>query len=186
MAVDLSNLVESLKREASPPGSDLFPDATEDNWIGSLTDAFWEIRLYGMLEGFEEDAAARGGPAPFAEGIVTPVGVVEGYDDPTGYAAGQDLTRDLQQLVVLWAGYKVVLTQFASLKTMFRAKAGPVEYETQQAATVLKALLDALKARIDEIIDNLSTWGAGTKVQVLDTVIERSYAQAVGDTWWVR
>jgi hypothetical protein len=127
MAVDLADLVESLKREVSPPGGDTFPDATQDNYLGSLTDAFWEIRLFGMLAGFEENAAARGGPASFTEGIVTPTGVTEDYDDPFGYINGQDLSRELQQLIVLWAGYKIVLTRFGVLQSVFRAKAGPVE-----------------------------------------------------------
>lgn len=186
MAVDLFDFVDPLKREVNPPGSDLFPDATDDSWLGSLTDAFWEIRLYGMLDGYEENAGARGGPAEFGEGKVTPVGVLADYDDPSGYAADVDLPRELAQLVVLWAGWKIVLTRFGSLNSVFRAKAGPVEYETQQSATVLKALLDALKARIDDIIDNLSTYRRGVGVAVFDTVIQRTYAQAVGDTWWIR
>lgn len=185
MSVDLANLVDSLKREVNPPGSDFFPDATDDHWIGSLTDAFWELRLFGMLSGFEEDAAARGGPLTFIEGIVTPIGVLEGYDAPTGYVP-EDLSRDLQQLVVLWGGYKIVLARLGTLNSLFRAKAGPVEYETQQAATVLKTLLDALKARIDDIVKHLSTWNTDPGVAIIDSVIERSYAQAVGETWWVR
>jgi hypothetical protein len=195
MAVDLADLVEPLKREVSPPGTDTFPNATDDDYIGNLTDAFWELRLFGMLEGFEENAAARGGPPAFTEAIVTPVGVEEGYDqlatplpgvpDP-GYLPGTDLSRDLQQLIVLWAGYKIILTRFATLQSVFRAKAGPVEYEVQQAATVLKSLLDTLKGRIDAIMGQLSTWASGSDVTVLDSVIERSYAQAVHETWWVR
>ena len=80
MAVNLETLVDALRREVSPPGSDLFPDAIEDNYLGSLTDAFWEVRLYGLLAGFEENAAARGGPAEFGEGVITPVGVDATYD----------------------------------------------------------------------------------------------------------
>lgn len=184
--VDLFDLVESLKREVNPPGTDAFPDATDDNWLGSLTDSFWEVRLYGMLEGFEENAAARGGPDSFTEGKVTPTGVDEDYDYPGGYVPGVDLARDLQQLIVLWAGYKVVLARMGTLQSVFRAKAGPVEYETQQAATVLKSLLDTLKAKIDQVLGHLSTWNTGNTVVMLDSVIERTYSQAIGDTWWVR
>ena len=186
MAVDLVDLVDPLRREVTAPGADTFADATDDDWLGSLTDAFWEVRLYGMLSGFEENAASRGGPTTFTEGIVTPTGVVEGYDAPSGYAPGEDLGRELQQLIVLWAGYKVVLARFGAINSVFRAKAGPVEYETQQAASVLKALLDTLRARIDEVVDNLSDYNQGNADAVIDSVIERTYAQAVGDTWWVR
>lgn len=185
MAVDLANLVDSLKREVNPPGSDLFPDATEDNWLGSLTDAFWEVKLYGFLQDYTENAGARGGPAAFGEGVITPSTVTdETYDDPTGYST-QDLSRELQQLIVLWAGYKVALSRFASLNSLMRAKAGPIEYETQQAASVLKSILDALKGRIDYILANLLT-GNRAGVAVFDALVERTYHQAVDDVWWVR
>lgn len=184
MSVNLFELIDPLKREVQPPGSDLFPDATDDSWGGNLTDAFWEVKLYGFLSGFEENAAARGGPASFGEGIVTPIGVADDtYDDPTGFSATEDLARELQQLVVLWAAWKITLNRMASLNTTFRTKAGPVEYETQNAASVLKSVLDALKGRIDYILDGLTQQ---TSVAVFDAVVERSYSMAVGDTWWVR
>lgn len=186
MAVDLNDLVDNFQREVSPPGTDLYPDATDASWTGGLTDAFWEIRLYGFLAGFEEDAASRGGPVDFSEGIVTPIGAIDGYDDPTGYAIGQDLPRDLQQLIVLWAGWKVVLNKMTDLSSMFRAKAGPVEFEVQHAASVLKTILDQLKAKIDFITKNLSTYGVGTNVVAFDSVIESTYSIVTGTSWWVR
>jgi len=184
--VDLVDLVDSLRREVSPPGSDLFPDATEDTFAGSLSDAFWEVRLYGLLSGFEENAAARGGPGDFGEGIITPIGVDATYDDPAGYSTTQDLGRDLQQLIVLWAGWKIVLSRMGTINSMFRAKAGPVEYETQQAASVLKTILDHLKARIDFVLNNLSKYGASSSTAVFDSIVERSYEQATGNVWWLR
>jgi hypothetical protein len=184
MAVQLFDLVDPLKRQVNPPGTDLFPSATDDDFLGSLTNAFWEIRLYGMLATWEENAAARGGPDAFGEAIVTPIGEMdETYDDPEGWAP-EDLPRDLQQLIVVWAGYQIVLTRLSALNTVFRAKAGPVEYETQNAASVLKGVLDQLKARLDDILSQLS--GAGHPgVFGLDAVVERTYSMAMGDTWWV-
>lgn len=187
MSVDLNDLIPNLQIEVQAPGGDLYGDATEDDYLGYLINSFWEIRLYGFLTGFEEDAAARGGPAEFTVGIVTPLGVDPTYDDPIGYAPGQDLPRELQQLIVLWSAWKIALTNMSGLNTTFRAKAGPVEYETQQAASVLTAVLDQLKARIMAIIDMLpSGYGNKNNVVVFDAIIERSYSQAVGDTWWVR
>jgi hypothetical protein len=184
MAVNLFDLVDALRWEVNPPGTDLFPDATEDDWGGALSNAFWEVRLYGFLSGFEENAAARGGWPTFVEGMVTPIDVIDDtYDDPIGYSTTQDLSRELQQLIILWAAYKIVLNRMGSLNTVFRTKAGPVEYETQQAATVLKTVLDALKGRIDLVLETLPTPGAGAVV--FDAMIERSYSQAVGETWWV-
>jgi hypothetical protein len=183
VAIDLATLVDAVRVSVNPPGSDLFPDATDDSWIGALINSFWEIRLYGLLASWEEDAASRDGPLDFTEGIVTPLGVDETYDDPTGYAP-TDMGRDYQQLVVLWTSWRTVLNRMGSLSTTFRAKAGPVEYETQNAATVLKSVLDALKQQLDAILGQLRNVGADTTI-VLDAMVERSYAQAVGETWWV-
>lgn len=184
MAIQLFDLVEALRRSVSPPGTDLFPEATDDNFLGSLTDAFWEIRLYGLLTGWEENAAARGGPDAFGEGIVTPIGVIDDtYDDPEGWAP-EDLPRELQQLIVVWAAYNIVLARLGALNTVFRAKAGPVEYETQNAATVLKTILDQLKVRLDGLIGEMRNAGKLDSF-VLDAIVERTYAMASGDTWWV-
>lgn len=187
MAVDLATLIEPLQIEVQIPGGTAYADATDDDYLGYLINSFWEIRLYGFLMGFEEDVAARGGPPEFAAGIVTPLGVDPTYDDPNGYSLAQDLPRDMQQLIVLWAAWKVALTNMASLNTVFRAKAGPVEYETQQAASVLKEVLDQLKSRILYLIDQLpSMYGGQQNVAVFDAIVERSYSQALGDVWWVR
>jgi hypothetical protein len=187
MSVDLATLIEPLQIEIQIPGGDAYASATEDDYLGYLINSFWEIRLYGLLAGFEEDVAARGGPPEFAVGIITPLGVDPFYDDPTGYSVTEDLPRDLQQLIILWSAWKIALTNMASLNSVFRAKAGPVEYETQQAASVLTAVLDQLKSRILFLIDHLpSQYGGQQNVVVFDAVIQRSESQAVGGTWWVR
>jgi hypothetical protein len=179
MSVDLNDLVEPLRIETQAPGGEPYPDATDDDYVGNLTNAFWELRLYGFLQGYEENAAARGGPPEFIAAIVTPTG---GEFSPT-----QDLSRDMQQLIILWAAWKIALNHMGSLNTLFRAKAGPVEYETQQAASVVKDVLDQLQARIKYILDRLpSIYGGGTPVAFLDAVIDRTYSQATGWSWWLR
>lgn len=87
---------------------------------------------------------------------------------------------------MLWAGWKIALNRMSSLNTVFRAKAGPVEYETQQAASVLKGILDSLKERITYLLKILPTTADGAGDAVLDAVIERTYSQATNLTWWVR
>jgi hypothetical protein len=182
VAVNLFDLVESLRLAVNPPGTDLFPDATDDEFLGALINSFWELRIYNMLDAWEENASTRGGPVVFTEGIVTPLGVADVYDDPTGWATS-DMGRELQQLVVLWAAWTIVLNRMGSLSTVFRAKAGPVEYETQNAATVLKTVLDALKKRIDDAIFGLEQTA---DTIVFDGMIERTYAVANGETWWIK
>lgn len=163
MAIDLGDLIESLEREISPPGSNLYPDANEEILLGHLQDAFWEARLHGMLAGFTE-----------ADGQVSNL-----------TTDGDELGRDLQQLIVLYAGFRITLSQFQNLNTGFRAKAGPVEFETGKSAAQLKGVLDAIKERIGLVLRNLSTYG-GTTTAVFDSVVERTYSQGVGETWWVK
>lgn len=182
MAANLFDLVDALRLAVNPPGTDLFPDATDDEFLGALINSFWELRIYNMLDAWEENAAGRGGPASFTDGIITPIGVDEGYDAPTGWASS-DMGRELQAMVVLWAGWTIVLNRMGSLSTVFRAKAGPVEYETQNAATVLKTVLDSLKKRIDDAIFLLEQT---TNTLVFDGMIERTYATAARETWWVK
>jgi hypothetical protein len=165
VSVDLGELIEPLRGRVNPPGTDLFPSATDDDWLVRLTNAFWDARLNGISSFM-----------PFTEsgGAISPL---EDGDD--------DMSRTLQQLIVVYAAWRVVLARYTDIKTQFRAKAGPVEYEKQQSATVLKAVLDALRSEIDEINDNLSEYG-GSDAVVFDALIERETSMTYGDVWWIR
>jgi hypothetical protein len=164
MAVDLGDLVESLQREVNPPGQNLYPDATENEWIGHLADAFWEARLHGMLQGY----------------IVDPAFTIVPLD-----TSAPDMGRDWQQLIVLYAGFRITLTEFKNTQSSFHAVAGPVEIEVQKASNVLKGVLDAIKSRIDIVLRRLSDVGA-TSVAVFDAVIEQTYDIATREQWFVR
>lgn len=188
MAVDLGDLIESLQREVNPPGTNLLPNATEDEYLGHLSDAFWETVMFGVISGYEENAAARGGDAEFGEGVIVPRTFRDDatYDDDAGgYLDGTDLSRELQQVIVLYAGYRILLSEFRNISTMVRGKAGPVEFEQQKSANVLKEALAAVKQKIDYVLATLSSHG-GSDTTVLDAVIERSYLTAIGEQWWVR
>lgn len=163
MAVDLSDLVEVLKREVSVPGGEesTFPNADDSSWLGHIQDAFWDVRLDGMIPGYQE-----------SDGIVTPI---DTSDD--------DLSRDLQQLVVLYAGIRIVRNQLRQIQTQFRAKAGPVEYETQQSATLLKDILAELHKRRAVVLERLSDLGS-VEDYYIDAIAQRDYALGYGDTSW--
>lgn len=160
MAVALADLVDSLRREVSPPGEDLFPDAVDADFEGNLQDAFWEARLDGLLEGYTESG-----------GSVTPS------------SGSTDLTRDLQQIIVLYAGVRIVRNHLRSLNTLFRSKAGPVEFETQKSAAVLKSLLDDLHSRRALVLARLSDVGSSDSYYI-DALIARDESLAYGDTYW--
>jgi len=160
MAVDLLDYVPSLKREVQPPGSNIFAGVTDADWVGYLSDAFWEARLDGLLQGF----------------------VVEGYDpeDPTYSTIAPTVTGNPDidgrglALVVLYAGIKVLRNRILNMQAGFRAKAGAVEFEQNgAAATVLAEMLKQLRATKDRILEELDATGEITSVMVLDTYSTR-------------
>lgn len=158
MATDLSELIPSLKREVSTPGSEetTFPDASDDSWLGYLSDAFWSARLDGMLSDYTA-----------SDGVVTP-----------------DLDGELQQLVILYAGMAIIRTELLRMQTKFRSKAGPVEYEVEQAATVLKGLLDEMTARKAIVLKRLSDVNAGSSTYYIDSLTQVD--QNINDMYWPR
>ena len=120
--VDLSELIPDLKAAITAPGlTGTYDNVGEEEWVTRLNNAFWTAYNEGMITGF----------------VVSTDGIVS---SPSNVAMG----RDLQQLILMYAAINIVQNQLLQIKTLFRAKAGPVEYETQQSANVLKALLDSL------------------------------------------
>lgn len=156
MAVDLADLVESLQREVSPPGNNLFPAATEDDLLGHLQDAFWEARLDGLLTEWVE-----------TDGEVSPIAV-----------SGREIPRELQQLIVFYAGFRIVRNHLRGLTTSSsnRYKAGPVAYETetQQSATVFRDLLAELRQKRDMLLTNLTALGVIPSI-VMDGIVNRTW-----------
>lgn len=153
MAVELFDYVESLKREIEPPGTDLFTGVTDTEWVGYLSDAFWEARLDGFLEGYlvsEDDAIV-----------------------PTETGAA-DLDRRWMALVLLYAGVKVLRNRILNMSVAFRAKAGPVEFEQENSATMLAEMLRQLKAAKDRIIEDLDN--TPSDVMVLDAFSTRLFS----------
>lgn len=163
MAVDLSDLIENLKREVAAPGEEetTFPNATDGDWLGNLQDGFWECTLDGVIGGYTE-----------TDGIVNPV------------SGSTDLSRDLQQLVVFYAGFKIVRNHLRNLPTVFRAKAGDNEFQRQQAASLLKSLMDELTRKRNILLDRLSDIGAIDSTYV-DAVVRRTQSISDEDTYWI-
>lgn len=145
MAVDLSDLVDNLKREVNPPGQTIFSDATDADYEGYMSDSFWELTLRGYIDGF------------------TAVDTVVTND-----AGGDDLSRELQQLVVINAAMNIMRVHLANIDTAFRAVAGPVEFETRKSAQSINAVLDSLQARFNEILDVLPSDAEGHPVYYAD------------------
>lgn len=157
MAVELRDFVESLKREIEPPGTELFTGVPEGDWVGYLSDAFWEARLDGFLAGYATDEGATE-----ADTAIVPVQP----DAP-------DIDRRGIALVILYAGVKVLRNRILNMSVAFRAKAGPVEFEQQNSASMLSEMLRQLKATKDRIIEDLDA--QHSDVMVLDAYSTRLY-----------
>lgn len=157
MAVDLSEeqFINSLKREVIPLGADLFGDIDEDAWIGYLVDAFYEAKLDGFLDGYSADE----------EGVITP-------DEPSD----EDIDRKYLALVILYAGIRILRNRILNMNVAFRAKAGPVEYEQQNSASVLAEMLRQLRDTKDRIISGLES--NLSDVEVLDAYSVRLFSSA--------
>ena len=161
MAVDLADLVEDVKSEMNVPGVDNYPDATDDQWVTQLRNAFWEVVLDGLISGYTE-----------SDGIVSP------------QSGTTELSRELQQLIVYYVGVRVAKAKLLELRTAFKAAAGPVKFEYEQSAGVMKELLQEYVRRRNFWLARLSDVGS-VPSYYLDGVMARDDATRWGDTWWV-
>lgn len=153
-AVYLTDLIPSLEAALSVPGTtSQYSSATEDEWVGKLKNAFWLATLDQVISGYTCDD----------DGVIAEV-------DGDGTLSGE-----MQYLIVLYACMDVVRNKLLQLKTVFRAKAGPVEYETQQSAQVLKALLDQYMTQRDRILETLAA-ANHLSTFYIDAVRSRDYA----------
>jgi hypothetical protein len=162
MAVDLADLVPSLRAELGLPGTTAYPDATTGDLVIRLSNAFWEARLNGLFATYREE-----------DGVIVPISGTE------------DLGRDFQQVLVLYAAYAVILNQFRNAQAQFHAKAGPVEYSTQTSVSILKDVLAAMRERLGAVIASISTYSSGA-AYAIDAMVARTEAMYYGEIWWVK
>jgi hypothetical protein len=169
VAVDLADYTDALQREVNPPGVQDFPAASDGDWLGQLADSFWEARLDGLLEGFTCDE----------NGLITPV-VPAGTDPSTQ----PDLGRDMVQLVILYASFRVIRNTLRDIRTTFIAQAGSVRFETGQSASLLVEIMKDIVNRRDIILTRLSDLGS-TNVTIIDAITARDQSIMQRTTYWV-
>jgi hypothetical protein len=159
MAVDLIDYADVLRRETSPPGADeQTAGADDDTLLGYLLDAFWEARLDGLLSAWTADR----------DGIVTPVN-----------PAGVDLGRDHVALLVLYAAVRMLRNRVLNTSMRFRVVAGPVEYETQNSATVLADLHATLNGAKQRVLDAVETARTESRAYLVDAYAVRALGSDV-------
>lgn len=141
MAVDLSDYVDTVRREVTPPGSTTFSTVSDDVFVGYLADAFWEVKLDGFMEPYVCDAY----------GIVIPAGDTQAANinlgfDATDFDVTVDMGRDQVALICLYAGIKIIRNKLMEQPSRTRAKAGPVEFEQDYSANLLVEMLRELQS----------------------------------------
>jgi hypothetical protein len=152
--VDLSDLIPDLKVALTAPGqTETYSNVSDDEWVSRMKTAFWSAYNDGLIVGFSCSP----------DGIVTPT------------SGNATFGMDLQQIVIFYCGLNKVQNELMQIKTRFRAKAGSVEYETEQSANVLKAIIDSLLQQRDDIMRRLATLN-GVSTIYIDAVRSRDYA----------
>jgi len=130
MAVELSEYVDVLRREVTPPGGTQFDGVSDDVFTGYLADAVWEARLDGFLEGWAADE----------DGTIEPIG-------------GKEFPREHVALLVLYSGIRILRLRILNTNTRFHAKAGPAEFSQEQSANALTEMLKNLNEVKDRLLD---------------------------------
>ncbi len=168
MSVDLSGFTAQVQVAVSPPGSNLFADANDNDWLEALIGGFWDARLDGFMIEWTENAD---GMSP---GIITPVS-----------PGTKDLPRQLVQLVIFYTALNAIRGLMTNVKTQFKAQAGSVSVEQQQSANILRDVFEDLTARRAELYRVLSEQGF-VRIGYLDGFRERNTSIRFGETWWLR
>lgn len=161
-ALDLTDLIPDLEYNINAPGEDQFANVSVEEWTSRLRDGFWNAWNDGLLQDYIE-----------IDGTVTP------------RSGTTMIPRDQQQIIILYTSINVLFQQMLRMNTTFRAKAGPVEYETQQSAQLLKALLDDLSQRRIYLLERLAETGVTRAFYLIDSYQSRQDALNEGYSVWV-
>lgn len=123
---DLIDDTEHLKRAVAVPGTfaTVFPDTLDADLIGALEDGFAEAQLFGFLLDYT-----------IVGSVVSP-----------------DLVVPERALVVLFSAASILSNQLANASSRQRYVAGPVEFEQETGASILKERLAYVQKQRDYLI----------------------------------
>lgn len=140
MGTPITDLIPMLDREINVPNAPQIT-ASAGQKLGYIEDGFWDARLSGLLKEFTVADGADLDP-PGTTGT-------KYFTDTATKAEGLD--QEFWMLIVIMAGFRLLRLRIMQLAVNFNAQAGPVSYEQQASATVLRALLDNLQGRVQEL-----------------------------------
>ncbi len=141
MATITQDLIPMFNREINVPNSEQILGLSAANKIGYIEDGFWDARLSGMLTTYTVVDGLE---------VVPPATAGKNYFVDIASKA-KDLPTELQMMVVIIGGFRLLRLKIMGLAVNFTAEAGPVSFEQQASATVLRSLLANLQGRIQEL-----------------------------------
>ena len=155
--MDLAVLVPSLKRAVAPPGEydTFFPNSVDSEVRDLLVDAVAEAHLDGFLS--------------------------EVTLDVSGHSVDPDLTTSQQALVILYAMARHLTSRLANLKNLTRYKAGNVEAETEQSASVLVELLKETRDRKAQVLADAKAGNMADAFLMVDMYVAKSLDVSTAD-----
>lgn len=154
---NLADLVDSLKRAVAVPGTffDVFPSTTDDDLAFTLADAFSEAQLDGFLSTVSLDLTT--------------------LETDAALALAQ------QALVVIYGGYRILVSEIRNRKNRTNYVAGPVQAEEEQTASMLNEVLRQLGERKRELIARAER---GELYDGGAYVLDLAYVKATSDYGW--
>lgn len=168
MATSVASITESLNREINVPGFPQFPDIDAGDMLGYVEDGFWEGRLMGVFKGWTIVAGSTL-TSPESGNWITDTGGSE-----------EDFSEEDQMFLVIIAGFRLLQRKALNLAQNYRAQAGPVEYEVQMSATVLRELLQSFERRLKVYAELYSELISAEVFVYMDGVAQSSYAMVAG------
>lgn len=165
MPTPVASLIPMLTREINAPGLENIDLGGGDS-LGYIEDGFWDVRLAGMLGSYT---------VVLGEDL-DPVGTTGAKYFTDQATKAEDLDTMYWMMIVMFAGFRLLRLKIMNLAVNFKAVAGPVSYEQQASATVLRALLDSLSRRIQELKSQYSDSFNASVFIMWDGIAQDQYA----------
>ncbi len=166
MGTLIDDLIPMFNREINIPGDEQLPSVSAGQKIGYIEDGFWDARLSGMLATFT-----------VADGVdLVPPGITGKLYFTDDSSKAKDLEKQFWMMIVIIAGLRLLKLKIMDLAVNFTAEAGPVSYEQQASATVLRAILANLQGRVQELKGQYSEEFGTDLFILMDGIAQASYA----------
>ena len=166
MGTLVEDLIPMFNREINGPGFERITAISASQKLGYIEDGFWDVRLAGMLATFT-----------VVDGVdLVPPGVTGKLYFTDDSTKAEDLEKKFWMMVVIVAGFRLLRLKIMDLAVNFTAEAGPVSFEQQASATVLRALLANLQGRVQELKGQYSDEFGADVFILMDGLAQSEYA----------